>query len=440
VSSAFRSFKVYNYRLWFAGATVSNVGTWMQRIAQDWIVRTVLTHQDAAAVGVTSALQFGPQLLLTPITGLVADRFDRRKVLIATQSAMGALALGLGLLTLTGAVQLWMVYVFALLLGCAAAFDAPVRQTFVSSLVPAPLLSNAVGLNATSFNTARLIGPALAGFLVAAVGSGWVFLLNAVTFGATLGALFLFRTTELVAQNRPARARGQIREGLSYVTRRSDLALLFVMIFLMGTIGVNFPIYSSTMANVEFHQGASEFGLLNSAFAIGSIIGALLAARRERARLRTVAIAAAGFGFSMIAAASMPTFWSFALVLPLVGITSITMMNSANAYVQTTTSPALRGRVMSLYMAVFMGGTPIGAPLVGGIVNAFGPRWGVVAGSFGGLIPAAIAGVWWLRHRHAIAQAEPVEIPAAQEPTTAEARRELATTEIAVVETEVSKT
>jgi MFS family permease len=440
VSSAFRSFKVYNYRLWFAGATVSNVGTWMQRIAQDWIVLTVLTHQDAAAVGVTSALQFGPQLLLTPITGLVADRFDRRKVLIATQSAMGALALGLGLLTLTGAVQLWMVYVFALLLGCAAAFDAPVRQTFVSSLVPAPLLSNAVGLNATSFNTARLIGPALAGFLVAAVGSGWVFLLNAVTFGATLGALFLFRTTELVAQNRPARARGQIREGLSYVTRRSDLALLFVMIFLMGTIGVNFPIYSSTMANVEFHQGASEFGLLNSAFAIGSIIGALLAARRERARLRTVAIAAAGFGFSMIAAASMPTFWSFALVLPLVGITSITMMNSANAYVQTTTSPALRGRVMSLYMAVFMGGTPIGAPLVGGIVNAFGPRWGLVAGSFGGLIPAAIAGVWWLRHRHATAQAEPVEIPAAQEPTTAEARRELATTEIAVVETEVSKT
>ena len=441
MSSAFRSFKVYNYRLWFAGATVSNVGTWMQRIAQDWIVLTMLTHQDAAAVGVTSALQFGPQLLLTPLTGLVADRFDRRKVLIATQSAMGALALGLGLLTITGVVQLWMVYAFALLLGCASAFDAPVRQTFVSSLVPQALLPNAVGLNAMSFNTARLIGPALAGFLVAAVGSGWVFLLNAVTFGATLGALFLFRTTELVTQHPPARARGQIREGLSYVAQRSDLVLLFVMIFLMGTIGVNFPIFSSTMARVAFHQGASEFGLLNTAFAVGSIVGSLLAARRERARLRTVAIAAAGFGIAMIAAAGMPTFWSFALVLPLVGVTAITMMNNANAYVQTTTAPALRGRVMSLYLAVFLGGTPIGAPLVGAIVNAFGPRWGVAAGSLGGLIPAAIAVVWWLLHRRAAVRPEPIEIaPAAEQPSSAEAHRELATTEIAVVETEVSKT
>jgi len=440
VSSAFRSFSVYNYRLWFAGATVSNIGTWMQRIAQDWIVLTMLTHQDAAAVGVTSALQFGPQLLLTPITGLVADRFDRRKVLIATQGAMGALALGLGLMTVTGVVQLWMVYAFAFLLGCAAAFDAPVRQTFVSSLVPPSLLSNAVGLNATSFNTARLIGPAIAGFLVAAIGSGWVFLLNALTFGATLGALFLFRKAELVVQHRPPRARGQVREGMKYVAHRSDLVLLFVMVFLMGTIGVNFPIYASTMASVAFHQGASEFGLLNSAFAVGSIIGALLAARRDRPRLRTVAIAGVGFGFSMIAAASMPTFWSFALVLPLVGISAITMMNNANAYVQTTTDPALRGRVMSLYMAVFMGGTPIGAPLIGAIVNAFGPRWGVVAGSFGGLIPAAIAILWWLRHRHATATPAPIEIPATEHTTTDETRREFATTEIAVIETEVSKT
>lgn len=440
MSSAFRSLGVFNYRIWFAGATVSNIGTWMQRIAQDWIVLTMLTHQDAAAVGVTSALQFGPQLLLTPITGLVADRFDRRKVMIVTQAVMGTLALGLGLLAISGVVQLWMVYIFALLLGCTAAFDAPVRQTFVSSLVPPTLLSNAVGLNATSFNTARLIGPAVAGFLVAGIGSGWVFILNAVTFGATLGALFLFRASELITQHRPPRARGQIREGLRYVTHRSDLVLLFVMIFIMGTIGVNFPIFSSTMASVAFHQGAGVFGLLNSAFAVGSIVGALLAARRERVRLRTVAIAGAGFGFSMMAAACMPTFWSFALVLPLVGVSAITMMNNANAYVQTTTDPALRGRVMSLYMAVFMGGTPIGAPLIGAIVNAFGPRWGVVAGSFGGLIPAAIALVWWWAHRHSSVPTEAVKIPRSEEPTPAEARRELATTEIAVVETEVSKT
>ena len=381
MSSAFRSLGVFNYRVWFAGATVSNVGTWMQRTAQDWIVLTMLTKNDATAVGVTMAFQFGPQLLLTPITGLTADRVDRRKLLMATQGAMGALGLALGLLTVTGTVQLWMVYVFAFLLGCVTAFDAPVRQTFVSSLVPQSLLSNAVGLNATSFNTARLIGPAVAGLLTAAVGAGWVFLINAVTFAATLAALLLFRRDELVPATRAPRARGQIREGFRYVFGRSDLVLVFVMIFLMGTIGVNFPIYSSTMASIAFHAGATEFGLLSTAFAVGSVIGALMAARRERPRLRSVALGGAGFGFSLIAAACMPTFWSFAAVLPLVGLTSITMMNNANAYVQTTTDPALRGRVMSLYMAIVMGGTPIGAPIIGAIANAFGPRWGLVAGA-----------------------------------------------------------
>jgi len=399
MSSAFRSLGVFNYRVWFAGATVSNIGTWMQRTAQDWIVLTMLTKNDATAVGVTMALQFGPQLLLTPITGLVADRFDRRRLMMATQGTMGLLGLALGLLTVTGTVQLWMVYVFAFLLGCAAAFDAPVRQTFVSSLVPPHLLSNAVGLNATSFNTARLIGPAVAGLLTAVIGAGWVFLLNALTFAATVGALFLFRRDELIPHRRAPRARGQIREGFGYVAHRSDLALVFVMIFLMGTLGINFPIYASTMASVAFHQGAGEFGLLSTAFAVGSVVGALLAARRERPRLRSVALGGAGFGFSLIAAACMPTFWSFAAVLPLVGISSITMMNNANAYVQTTTDPDLRGRVMSLYMAIMMGGTPIGAPIIGAIANGFGPRWALVVGATGGLIPAVIAGVWWLRHR-----------------------------------------
>lgn len=398
--AAFRSLGVFNYRVWFVGATVSNIGTWMQRTAQDWIVLTMLTRNDATAVGVTMALQFGPQLLLTPLSGLVADRFDRRRVLIATQATMGALGLGLGLLTVTGTVQLWMVYAFALLLGCAASFDSPVRQTFVSSLVPPSMLSNAVGLNSMSFNSARLIGPAAAGLLTAAVGAGWVFLINAITFAATLAALFLFRRDELVPHRRVPRARGQIREGLGYVGRRSDLVLVFTMIFLMGTIGANFAIYSATMARVAFHQGADTFGVLSSAFAVGSVAGSLMAARRQRPRLRSVALGAAGFGFALIAAAFMPTYWSFALVLPLVGVAAITMMNTANAYVQTTTDPLLRGRVMSLYMAIVMGGTPIGAPLIGAITNAFGPRSGLIAGAMGGLVPAAIAAVWWVRHRH----------------------------------------
>lgn len=399
MSSAFRSLGVFNYRVWFAGATVSNIGTWMQRTAQDWVVLTMLTHNDATAVGVTMALQFGPQLLLTPITGLAADRFDRRRLLMLTQASMGVLGLALGVLTLTGVVQLWMVFVFALLLGCAAAFDAPVRQTFVSSLVPPSLLSNAVGLNATSFNTARLIGPAVAGLLTAAVGAGWVFLINALTFAATLGALRLLRRDELQATRRAPRQKGQIREGFRYVRGRSDLLLVFVMVFLMGTIGVNFPIYSSTMASIVFHQGADGFGILSSAFAVGSVAGALLAARREKPRLLSVALGGAGFGFSLIAAACMPVYWAFALTLPLVGITSITMLNNANAYVQTTTDPAIRGRVMSLYMAIMMGGTPIGAPIVGAVANAAGPRWGLVVGALGGLVPALIALVWWLRRR-----------------------------------------
>jgi MFS family permease len=402
MSSAFRSLGVFNYRVWFAGATVSNIGTWMQRTAQDWIVLTMLTHNDATAVGVTMALQFGPQLFLTPLSGLAADRFDRRKLLMITQGSMGLLGLGLGLLTVTGVVQLWMVFVFAFLLGVAAAFDAPARQTIVGALVPANLLSNAVGLNATSFNTARLIGPAVAGLLTAVVGAGWVFLINAVTFAATLAAIAALRTSELVPSRRAPRAKGQIREGFRYVRGRSDLLLIFTMVFIMGTIGVNFPIYASTMASVAFHAGAGEFGLLSTAFAVGSVAGALLAARRERPRMRSIALGGLGFGLALLAAACMPTFWSFAAVLPLVGIASITLMNNANAYVQTTTDPMLRGRVMSLYMAIFMGGTPVGAPLIGAIANGFGPRWALVAGALGGLIPFVIAAVWWLRHHRGV--------------------------------------
>ncbi|MFC5502426.1 MFS transporter [Lysinimonas soli] len=437
MSSAFRSLGIFNYRLWFAGVTVSNVGTWMQRTAQDWVVLTELTHNDAGAVGVTMALQFGPQLVLVPITGLVADRMDPRRLLMITQGAMGAMGLGLGILTLTGVLQLWMMFLFALALGVAAAFDAPVRQTFVGSLVPQGFLSNAVGLNATSFNTARLIGPAVAGLLIAGVGSGWVFLTNALTFGATMLALAGLRTSELAPRTGIAKRRGQIRAGLAYVRGRPDLMVLFLMVFLMGTLGLNFPIFASTMASTTFHQGAGEFGILSSAFAVGSVVGALLAARREKPRFRTVGLSGAGFGFALIAAALMPSYLSFGLVLPLVGITSITMLNNANAYVQTTTPPELRGRVMSLYMAIFMGGTPIGAPLIGWVANVYGPRWGLIVGAFGGLLAALVALVWWTRsHKVRIRYPHEGWMPFGLEVTD---DRDLATTEIAVIETEAQK-
>jgi MFS family permease len=399
--SAFRSFAFVNYRLWFTGATVSNVGTWMQRTAQDWIVLTMLTTNDATALGVTMALQFGPQLVLAPLTGYVVDLMDRRRLLMITQAAQGALALGLGILTVTGAVQLWSVFVFALLLGVVTAFDAPARQTFVSELVPPPYLSNAVGLNATSFNTARLIGPAIAGVLTAVVGAGWVFLLNAVTFAATLVALALLRRDQLTPRIRPPAGAGGFRDGFRYIAARPDLRFVLLTVFLMGTLGLNFALFTSTMTSIAFDEGAGAFGVLTSVLAIGSVAGALLAARRERPRMRNIALASAGFGLVMLVSAVMPTYLSFAIVLPFIGICSITVLNNSNAYTQMSTPPHLRGRVMSLYMAVVMGGTPLGALVMGWVVDGFGPRWAIVLGALGGILPALLAGLWWLSMRRA---------------------------------------
>lgn len=440
MSSAFRSFRFLNYRLWFAGATVSNVGTWMQRTAQDWIVLTQLSDNDATALGVTMALQFAPQLLLVPLTGLVADRVDRRRLMILTQGSMGILGLGLGVLTVTGLVQLWMVWVFALLLGIVSAFDAPVRQSFVSELVPPRYLANAVGLNATSFNTARLIGPAAAGLLTAAVGAGWVFLINAVTFAATIGMLLALRREELTPPPPTRRAPGAIGAGFRYVLRRPDLRVLFVMVFLMGTLGLNFALFASTMASVVFRQGAAEFGILSSAVAIGSVVGAIVAARSERPRLRNVVLAAAGFGLALLAAAITPNSLAFGLVLPLVGITSISMLSTANAYVQTTTDPRMRGRVMSLYMAVLMGGTPLGAPLVGWVANAFGPRWALAVGALGGILAVGIAGTWWIRsHELHVRWDRRRRWRVALDAAPLDRRPQLATTEVAVTEVQAAR-
>ncbi|MGN7799865.1 MFS transporter [Leifsonia sp. 22587] len=391
----FRSLAGVNYRIWAAGAIVSNVGTWMQRTAQDWIVLTQLTHNNASAVGFVMALQFGPQLLLLPVTGWAADHLDRRKLLMATQGAMGALGLGLGILTVTGMVQLWHVYLFALLLGVVAAFDAPARQTFVSELVAGPNLSNAVALNSASFNAARLIGPAVAGLLTAAVGAGWVFLINAATFGAVLLSLATLRREQLYRAERAKRTRGGLIDGFRYVRRRPDILVILVMVFLIGTFGLNFPIFISTMSVTVFHQGAGEYGLLSSIMAVGSVVGALLSARRDRPRVSLLFAGAAFFGFGCALAAVMPTYWLFALALIVIGVSSQTLMTTANGTVQMTTDPLLRGRVMAIYMAIFMGGTPVGAPIVGWVADTFGPRWAMGVGAASGFA-AALVGVFYL--------------------------------------------
>jgi MFS family permease len=395
----FRSLSGYNYRIWASGAIVSNVGTWMQRTAQDWIVLTQLTHHDAAAVGFVMALQFGPQLLLLPVSGLIADRIDQRKLLMFTQGAMGMLGLVLGILTITGAVQLWHVYVFAALLGIVAAFDAPARQTFVSQLVGGSNLSNAVALNSASFSLARMVGPAVAGLLTAAVGAGWVFLINAISFGAVLASLRLLRVRELTPSPRAARKRGNLVEGFRYVRSRPDIIVILVMISLIGTFGLNFPIFISTMSTVVFHQGAAEFGILSSVMAIGSVAGALLSARRERPRMRFLFSATAVFAIGCTFAAFAPSYWLFGAALALTGLASQTLMTTANGSVQLSTPPAVRGRVMAIYMAIFMGGTPLGAPIVGWVANEFGPRWALGVGAAAGVLATLVGLYWLIRYR-----------------------------------------
>jgi MFS family permease len=395
VSAMFRSLSGINYRLWFGGALVSNIGTWMQRTAQDWIVLTMLTDNDAVAVGITMALQLGPQLLLVPWSGLIADRFDRRKLLMLTQSLMAALGVALGLMVLFGVAELWHVYAFALALGVVSAIDAPARQAFVSELVSEKDLPNAVSLNSASFNAARLVGPAVAGVLTVAVGAGWVFLINAITFAATFVSLALLRRDKLRVSERAPREPGQLLEGFRYVAKRPDIIAIMVAVFIVGTFGLNFAIFTATMARVEFDHGAGEFGLLSSVLAIGSVTGALLSARREKPRMLILFSAAGAFGVSCAISAVMPTFTTFALALILVGFSSITFMTTANSMVQTTTEPVMRGRVMALYMAIFMGGTPIGAPVVGWVSNEFGPRWALGVGAASGIL-AALVGVIWM--------------------------------------------
>jgi MFS family permease len=390
----FRSLSLYNYRIWFLGALVSNIGGWMQSTAQDWVVLTELTDNDATAMGLTMALQFGPPLVLVSITGWVADRFDRRRLLMVTQSVLMLLAVGAGVLLLTGVMTLPMMLCFAAAFGVANAFDSPARQAFVTDVVSRDDASNAVALNSASFNTARLLGPAIGGILIVVVGTGWVFLINAATFLAMLVALNLMRRDELVPRVR-ASGTARLADGFRYVGRRPDLIVTFVMVFLVGAFGMNFPIFASTMA-IEFGKDADGYGLLSSVLAVGSLAGALLAARRDRARMRVVMLATGGFGVASLISSVMPTYGLYAVTLVFVGFSTVTMMTTANGYVQTTTDPALRGRVLALYMAVIMGATPIGAPIAGWVANAYGPRAAIVIGGIAGLVACATGILWVL--------------------------------------------
>jgi MFS family permease len=378
MSPTFRAFKVRNFRLYASGAIISNVGTWMQRVAQDWLVLE-LTHS-GTALGIVTGLQFLPALLISPYAGLIADRFAKRRVLTMTQLAMGTVALVLGTLTVTGVVEAWQVYVLAFVFGLGTAFDAPTRQSFVVEMVGKDDLSNAVGLNSASFNAARLIGPGLAGLLIHWIGTGPVIILNGISYAAVILSLYLMRPDELHSPKLAGREKGMIRDGMRYLWRRPDLMMVLTAVFFAGTFGLNFQMTAALMATQVFHKGAGEYGILGSILAIGSLVGALLAARRVRTRARLVIGAGLAFGVMVLISGLMPTYLSYALVLPLVGFTSLTMLTSANATMQLGIEPTMRGRVMALYMTVLMGGTPIGSPFIGWVGQTFGARWSLIVG------------------------------------------------------------
>ena len=369
-----------NYRIYVAGSFVSNIGTWMQRVAQDWLVLE-LSGGSGLAVGITTGLQFLPMLLLSPHGGLVADRFDKRRVLKLTQAWLALCAAVLGLMAITGTAVTWHVYLLALAFGVGTAFDNPARQAFVSEVAGQEHLPNAIGLNSAAFNAARIVGPAIAGLVIAAFGSGWAILSNAVTYAAFIGALLLIDPARLNLSPPAVRAKRQIREGLAYVRRRNDLLLVLGTAFFVGTFGMNFQMTSALMAQQEFHLGAQQYGILGTIMAAGSLTGALLAARRRSApRGRFVVGMAVVFGLIEIAAGLMPTYWTYAAILPVLGLAALLTLTAANASVQMNVDPKLRGRVMALYMMVLMGGTPIGAPILGWVGEALGARWTLIGG------------------------------------------------------------
>jgi MFS family permease len=400
----FRSLRVRNYRLYAAGQVVSNTGTWMQRIAQDWLVLE-LAHGSGTALGITTGLQFLPMLLFGLWGGVVADRYSKRRVLMLTQTAMGVLALILGLLAVTDTAQVWHVYVLAFGLGLATVLDNPSRQSFVVEMVGKRDLPNAIALNSATFNGARLLGPAVAGVLIALIGTGPVFLVNAASFGAVLFGLYAMRTDELYQSEPVKRAKGQLREGLRYVRGRRDLILILVLVGFLAMFGMNFSTTVALIAKEVFHTDASAFGLASSMLAVGALSGALLAARRvARPRLRLLVIVGLTFGALEVVTGLMPTYWSFLVMLVPTGIAMMTIMTAANSSIQLGVAPEMRGRVMGLYMFVFLGTNPVGAPTVGWVAEHFGARTSLVVGGLISVIAAVAVGALAARDHPALAR------------------------------------
>ena len=397
----FSALRVHNFRLYLSANLVSLTGTWMQRIGQDWLVLQ-LSGDSGVALGITTALQFGPTLLFSFYGGVLADRYDKRRLLLATQVVMGALALVLGLMVAAGAIDLWHVYLLAAGLGVVSSLDTPVRQSFVSEMVGPDLLANAVSLNSTVFNSARLVGPAAAGALIAVSGGDTApaFLVNAASFATTIAALACMRVGELQRSTPVARSRGQLRQTLVYTRQHPDLVLAMVLAFTLGTFGFNSQITIALMAREVFGLGAGAFGLLSTTFAVGSLSGALLSTRRSTRPLqRFLVVSAIVFGLLLVLSGLMTDYYAFAALLVPTGAAGLVFSVACNSFVQLGVEPQMRGRVLALYFVCFMGGTPVGAPLIGWVSEQFGAPWGFIGGGAVCVVVAAAAGAVLARGR-----------------------------------------
>ncbi|MEY2945845.1 MAG: hypothetical protein RL243_605 [Actinomycetota bacterium] len=370
---AFRALKHRNFRLLFTANAISNIGGWAQRIAQDWLVLQ-LTHQNAQDLGIVTALQFLPTVFVSAWAGLLADRFSKRILVIYTNLGAGLTSGLLGWLILTNQVQLWHVYVLAFVLGIFTAIDAPIRQSFNSEIVGTADVGSAISLNSANFNVGRLVGPAVSGFLIQAFGTGPSFVINAVSYLGVIFALMAMRKRELFVT--PPVAKGsQIREAFWYLLERPNLLWLMAAVFTTATFGLNFQIFIAVMATKEFHKQAGDFGILGTALAIGTLSGALISARLERYRLpRNIMLTMSVFGVALSLLSFAPNYLSFGIMLPFCGVLALIALISANSYVQTHTDASLRGRVMGIYLLIFMGGTPIGSTLLGIYAQQAGVR------------------------------------------------------------------
>ena len=397
MSATFASMRYVNYRYWFVASLIASTGAWLQRVAQDWYVLTVLTDHDSGQVGIVTALQFLPIILFSAWAGVLADRIPGRRLLQCTQTGVGLVSLVMGLVVLTGTGELWHQYILAFVSGTISAIDTPARQAFVGELVPPDKMANAVALNATAFHAARLIGPASAGLFIDWWGVGPVFLIDAGMFAAPIIALFLMRGDRLYPRTRVPRARGQLCEGIAYVRGRTDICIILVTIFVVSALGMNFQLTSALMATTVFGKSAGSFGVLSTFMALGSILGSTAVARRAP-RLRAILMGAAFYGTAEILLGLAPSYWWFALLAIPTGYGMLTMNTSANALMQTRTDPDKRGRIMALYSLVYLGATPIGSPIIGRIGALFGARWAILVGGIASLSIAVACGVWAMIH------------------------------------------